>query len=930
MVFDYGEAATPCPASWSRDYNDSWNFDSHDDDTGAIEFTTELSALSSLAREKPLKAKRATTFRIHEDAGDSCDVSTGRRGVEPLRPMGRTALNKGSSMFAQPAQRLPRASKANFTVAQSPKSKQRQTNIALGTNDGSRVPVKECPLPSGKSVDVEKPKKDRDPLRRDKRRNTIYIPPEDTTMATVLMGAFSPPKTETVDAPQLCFLETQIAQKRQGKKARTTLPRRAPLESPRRVIQEQEIKSDVAGRNTGKENMPPGHIAGKIGLEKVKGQTLGIPKVNPAAQNQRSVLAPSNNKAQRGLSSHKKTPSLKQPVLKQSSVRATKNATSIKKPSPKKLERAKPRVTTSAESGGSQELEAVFEEKFLLNDKRKATPDPIAKKIEPLDLTRRIQSIKKGCPIPIQTTLNPSLYEETWLSHQEALITQLVNTVFESTNSTSSTESDSTAKPYLLQLYRDTYFTLLYKRVQASLLYGELRVPKDVYIKGNKIKDDVGIRRKFLRLWVSTYDLNALRSAAEIVVGRRIPIPQQRNTDGSSPITQKEIPEGLLRRRTEAFIEKFILRNEDMETAGAVANTDEGGLVGKAYRRTLLRSIMIIALLDKAQVMPGSVLPRQLFQTNSECKSSVAVLQAVYKILHPSARDIIRSFSRLECVFEYKQHPLAEHEYWIDNLAVDLRDGIILTRLAELLEPPYSLSYKTSDGDVSVTINTDQENWLHSQKLKTPCLSRVTKLHNVQVALDAMSSISGVCAVSKATKPEDIVDGYREKTVALLWAIVCQWGLPAIVDWADLKREIKRSNKTSTSNWNGDCTAARAHFGGRHQDYSSLLREWALCYTRLPTSSDISNGINNRILSNIIDEYGAFIFSYSPNFKKLSPDYEAQSEEEPIQAADLQSRLCSLGCSSQFGTFVQPSISFAYSYSLLPLMPIYHTKFPLS
>ena len=46
-----------------------------------------------------------------------------------------------------------------------------------------------------------------------------------------------------------------------------------------------------------------------------------------------------------------------------------------------------------------------------------------------------------------------------------------------------------------------------------------------------------------------------------------------------------------------------------------------------------------------------------------------------------------------------------------------------------------------------------------------------TKLGNVQVALDALRAVDGVDQIVGDLKAEDIVDGHRERTMTLLWAL---------------------------------------------------------------------------------------------------------------------------------------------------------------
>jgi len=62
--------------------------------------------------------------------------------------------------------------------------------------------------------------------------------------------------------------------------------------------------------------------------------------------------------------------------------------------------------------------------------------------------------------------------------------------------------------------------------------------------------------------------------------------------------------------------------------------------------------------------------------------------QAVHEFLHGrlvGEGNLLRHLELLGYRLQYKQSPLAEYPYAVTNLAVDLRDGLRLVRLAELL-----------------------------------------------------------------------------------------------------------------------------------------------------------------------------------------------------------------------------------------------------
>src|SRR6202012_2051186 len=91
-----------------------------------------------------------------------------------------------------------------------------------------------------------------------------------------------------------------------------------------------------------------------------------------------------------------------------------------------------------------------------------------------------------------------------------------------------------------------------------------------------------------------------------------------------------------------------------------------------AWRRTMLRSLMIILLLDKARF--SKVFPSCLFRASSPHKSSASVLQALATMLFPSLGDVTRPLGHLNYRLSHVQHSLEEYTYIVSNIATDLRD----------------------------------------------------------------------------------------------------------------------------------------------------------------------------------------------------------------------------------------------------------------
>lgn len=544
-------------------------------------------------------------------------------------------------------------------------------------------------------------------------------------------------------------------------------------------------------------------------------------------------------------------------------------------------------------------------------------------------------------PILQDDLAHPAMYEDNWLHHQEIAITQLVNSLF-SVSSASGTGASSTLtmkgdtdgdrsseggreeedklRHKLLAVYADVEMAMLYKRLQGSLLYGALSVPTEVLKGASRLNSDLGRRKAFADLWMETYDLSCLQAALEIVVGRQCVGISSRgsrsggsggsSTSGSSSSSRKGVnvnmdseDEARRRRALQRFIETFLIRNED-------GKPDESSTAHASwsYQRTILRSLMLIKLLDTSKASPpAQFLTACLFQASSSYKSSVEVVKALFQLLNPSAGDPIRALNHVGFQVTHVQYPLEEYTYNIENLAVDLRDGVRLTRLVELLLYPSAstLLERIPDSDSTTTVllptgellslTEGEQDWPLSQHLKFPCLGRATKLYNVQIALSALQGVKGMAPLVGDVRADDIVDGFREKTVKLLWGLTNKWGLCGLVEWEDVEREIKRHCRMTGDHDNDFFDSLEDEDGLAR--YKMLLKSWAqaiagkhgMVVKNLTTS--FSDG---RVFEAIVDEYERYITC-----------------EGPLgQSRQLSERLRRLGCSEQFaGLFSTSDVS---------------------
>ncbi|KAL4822044.1 hypothetical protein BDW67DRAFT_172035 [Aspergillus spinulosporus] len=848
------EASTPCPrARGARANNDSgngsdpmgclWDEDlGNYDDTRSIEFTTEIKA--PIMGAKPKRRTRTTTsFSIHSDYDEKPQATiyskTGNKST------GIAPANRKTSLLAQPAQRFRSRPRVSFVPSplkhcqqrDEPEPEKRSTRSDVQKNNE----LLKCISASNDQILAKNDLKDA-------RRTTAFLPPEDTTAASVFLGIFSPLKCDvenyTSKVSDTSTSEPQITKKRQAKPSIVTTSGRVPLKPSSNITQESCDRADIPGKNGGKENIPPGMDF--AGVKEKNFRQMDKPK---------SDKLNCSNLISKPLTTRKDNQHVKvdsQTILKAS----VSTAVDERRPLSIRTKNPATRSCTSSSAFNSKTSSLTAGSTSRNSSKH----------------------LRHEYPLSSADITNPAMYNDNWLSHQEVILTQLINGVFN--HPTDGGSDIAILRNELLQLYQGEYFANLHKRLHASLMYGALSIPMNG-LKERQLRQDLGMKRKFIDIWVQTYDSNALRAALEVITGRIIPLAKanassiHKSANGASP-NEKALTKKLAR-----FLDAFLIQNQDMGRSNSEHDTDNDEALASTYRRTLLRSMMMVILLDKARTSRNTSLPPCLFLASSPYKSSSAMLQALTRFLLPSCGNVEKAFAQLDCQLTYEQHPLEEYDFVISNLAVDLRDGVRLTRLVELLLYPSSRA-----AFISVC------QWPLSRHLKFPCLSRAVKMSNAKLALEALATTEKGKQFVSDVRAADIVDGHREKTIALLWGLVSNWGLSELVDVETLKKEIVRLGRKSDVEYKNDTLSTDDIV--ENNEPIRLLRQWAFLVAQLRglrpnnLTTDMANG---KVYEYILDEYEGYIYSQSTFTEGRS---------------SLRDRLRALGCSEQFIKIVSP------------------------
>ncbi|XP_067272183.1 abnormal spindle-like microcephaly-associated protein [Pseudorasbora parva] len=279
--------------------------------------------------------------------------------------------------------------------------------------------------------------------------------------------------------------------------------------------------------------------------------------------------------------------------------------------------------------------------------------------------------------------------------------------------------------------------------------------------KDRHLWKDIGERQKVLN-WLISYNPLWLRIGLETIFGELISLESNSDVMGLA-----------------MFILGRLLWNPDIAAEfrhAKVPNLYRDGHEEALSRFTLKKLILLVCFLDKAKDSRLIEHDPCLFCMDAEFKSSKDLLLAFSRDFLSGEGILSRHLSHLGLAVSHVQTPLDEFNFAVKNLAVDLRCGIRLVRVMELF---------TLD-------------WTLSRKLRIPAISRLQKVHNVEVALQVLKD-KGVDLKDEHganIDSRDIVDGHREKTLNLLWKIIFAFQVEVLLDENQLKEEISFLRKT--------------------------------------------------------------------------------------------------------------------------------------
>ena len=208
------------------------------------------------------------------------------------------------------------------------------------------------------------------------------------------------------------------------------------------------------------------------------------------------------------------------------------------------------------------------------------------------------------------------------------------------------------------------------------------------------------------------------------------------------------------------IISQYILSDPDLvrQYTGGRAKTPSGRFEDKMkvrkHQHALSQIMILVFFLDRVKTQHVLADDPNLFELESQLKSSDEILVSLCQDCFSKQSSIIRHLAYDGIGVSHVQRPLDEYNFHVKNLAVDLKDGVCLAKMIDL-----------------VTQRSNLLSWM-----RLPASSRPLRVHNVNFALSSLRQL-GVKNISDITNAH-VVDAHQPRILQLLWSSIMHFELP--------------------------------------------------------------------------------------------------------------------------------------------------------
>lgn len=315
-------------------------------------------------------------------------------------------------------------------------------------------------------------------------------------------------------------------------------------------------------------------------------------------------------------------------------------------------------------------------------------------------------------------------------------------------------ESDETIRKAGYELYSSENVLGVIKKVEKAVERGLFLIRED-----REVELDLGLQESFFELLFS-YDLTYLTLGVQIIFTEKL----------SSGSKNKRKLRSLIKSTIIAKLFKV-----EIEVGEIFKKSNSLKAIDKKKKELLNQHIIkkflsLVLFLDQSRL--SAVLTKgTLFEKNSIFKSSKDIITNFCTLCLKAEGDIIKHLGNLGYSVSFTQSYLDEFDFKVTDLRTDLKDGVRLTRLFELL----------------VGAEESRNNELSSQ-LRVPAISRLQKIHNNKVILDMLMTTT---PSESETMSKKIADGDVESILVVLWKMLFQFELQGDSDDADKNNNNK-------------------------------------------------------------------------------------------------------------------------------------------
>ncbi|KYN16622.1 PREDICTED: protein abnormal spindle [Trachymyrmex cornetzi] len=281
-------------------------------------------------------------------------------------------------------------------------------------------------------------------------------------------------------------------------------------------------------------------------------------------------------------------------------------------------------------------------------------------------------------------------------------------------------------------MFKRDEVTQILSRTNMYITKGTLCIRSD-----RNLHRDIGLQKLILSLFLS-YNPLWLRIGLETVYNENISLRSNNDIVGL----------------TRFLLTRFFSNPRLTKMPGYHKTNSSQKLVTLLNQFSLRKFLFLIYFLDYAKQHKLIGHDPCLFHKRAQYKESREILLSFSRELLSGIGDVTRMLRGHNYVLTYRQTYIEEYDYAVVNIRHDLRDGVRLCRAMELITGTRGLA----------------------QRCRVPAISRLQKIHNVDMALSALCQAGYVLEGNIDAK--SIADGHCEKTLSLLWQIIHKYQAP--------------------------------------------------------------------------------------------------------------------------------------------------------